>query len=82
LIFVWYYLGVCNQRIYPRDTQIVCQVIVRRWTYNATAGQCVSFNYSPCGQDREGYNVFDSEMECNNNCVAPPGETGTMGENL
>ena len=44
-------------------------VVQKQWTYNRTTGQCVEFSYHPCGQDREGYDVFKTELECTQTCV-------------
>ena len=44
-------------------------VVQKQWTYNQTIGQCVEFSYHPCGQDREGYDVFRTESECNQTCL-------------
>ena len=66
--------GVCNRPIYPPNYEPTCALIERQWTYNSTLGRCEAFTYSPCGEEREGYNVFDTERECNNTCVIRPGE--------
>ena len=37
--------------------------------FNPNARQCVEFNYHSCGEDREGYNVFATELECVSTCL-------------
>lgn len=59
----------CSQSIYPPGFVPRCDVLQKQWTYNKTAGQCVEFYYHPCGEDREGYDVFASEQECIKTCV-------------
>ena len=61
--------GQCIQPTYPPDTLIVCDAVQRKWAFNSTSGRCGAISYSVCGQDREGYNVFDTEAECNRTCV-------------
>ena len=41
----------------------------QQWTFNTTMGQCVAFAYSPCGEEREGYDVFATQEECVKTCV-------------
>ena len=66
--------GQCVQPTYPPDFQVRCLVVQRKWAFNSTSGRCGPISYSPCGQDREGYNVFDTEAECNRTCVRAQGE--------
>ena len=63
-------LGPCSQPVYPpKFDPGFCTNIVRQWTYNPNAGQCVEFNYHSCGEDREDYDVFTTEQECIHTCV-------------
>ena len=63
-------LGPCGKPIYPSGFDPdSCLSFLRQWTYNPKAGQCVEINYHSCGEDRQGYNVFDEEGECINTCV-------------
>ena len=55
----------CSQSIYPPGFVAHCDVLQKQWTY---AGKCVEFYYHPCGEEREGYNVFASEQECIKTC--------------
>lgn len=59
----------CNQPIYPPGFVPHCDVLQKQWTYNASTGQCVEFYYHPCGEDRDGYDVFASEEECDRTCL-------------
>ena len=59
----------CDQPIYPPGFIIHCNVLMKQWTYNLTAGQCMEFYYYACGEDRKGYNVFSSEQECMKTCI-------------
>ena len=59
----------CSQSIYPPGFVPHCDVLVKQWTYNKTTGQCVEFYYHPCGEEREGYDVFASEQECIKTCL-------------
>ena len=66
--------GVCNAPIYPDDfdeSSVVCDVIIRKWSFNATRGQCVEINYLPCGPDSQGYNVFEDLQTCARTCIRP-----------
>ena len=65
-----YPLGPCNQPIYPPNFDSgSCTNFMRQWTFNPNARQCVQFNYHSCGEDREGYDVFATELECINTCL-------------
>ena len=66
-------LGQCIQPTYPPGSQPVCLVVQRKWAFNSSAGRCEAISYSPCGQDRAGYNVFDTEAGCNRTCVRAEG---------
>ena len=44
-------------------------VVEKQWTYNHTTKQCMEFSYHPCGQDRDGYDVFYTEQECVRTCL-------------
>ena len=59
----------CHQSIYPPGFVPNCNVMNKQWTYNASNGQCVEFYYHPCGEDRVGYDVFDTEEECSDSCM-------------
>ena len=59
----------CSQPIYPPDFIPKCNVLKKQWTYNTSSGQCVEFYYHPCGEDREGYDVFYTQEECEDTCV-------------
>ena len=48
-------------------------VVQKQWTYNQTTQQCVEFNYHPCGEARDGYDVFDTEEDCTRTCIHPLG---------
>ena len=63
------FLDPCKESIYPPGYIPGCMVVQKQWTYNRTTGQCVEFSYHPCGQDREGYDVFKTELECTQTCV-------------
>ena len=41
---------------------------MERWTYNTTSRQCRAFDYPVCGEDREGYNVFETQSACEEAC--------------
>ena len=62
-------LDPCKESIYPPGFIPRCLIVQKQWTYNQTTGQCVEFSYHPCGQDREGYDVFKTELECTQTCV-------------
>ena len=72
MIVISHCTGKCNQPIYPRGFTPYCRVLIRVWTYNVTAAGCQEINYSPCGQEMEGYNVFRTAKECEKTCVRPP----------
>ena len=59
----------CTQSIYPPGYKPTCGMLEKQWTYNSTTGQCVAFAYSPCGEEREGYDVFVTEEECVKTCL-------------
>ena len=44
-------------------------MLEKQWTYNLTTGQCDPFAYSPCGEEREGYDVFATQEECMQTCM-------------
>ena len=66
--------GQCIQPTYPEDSVPVCLVVERKWAFNSTSGLCVPISYSPCGQESEGYNVFDTQRQCNRTCISAEGE--------
>jgi hypothetical protein len=66
-------VGQCIQPTYPTDSDILCLVVQRKWAFNPNASRCEAISYSPCGQEREGYNVFDTEAKCNRTCVRAQG---------
>ena len=68
-IFILITIDPCHQPIYPPGFKPTCRLLVNQWTYNAQSGQCVEFEYYPCGEDREGYDVFATKEECVDTCV-------------
>ena len=58
----------CHQPIYPPGYKPMCRLLMNQWTYDAQSGQCVEFEYYPCGEDRDGYDVFATKEECVNTC--------------
>ena len=62
-------LDPCKESIYPPGFIPKCTVLQKQWTYNQTSRECVEFGYHPCGEDRDGYDVFTSEFECIRTCV-------------
>ena len=44
-------------------------MLEKQWTFNSTTGQCDPFVYSPCGEEREGYDVFATQEECMRTCM-------------
>ena len=59
----------CTQPIYPPGYKPTCGMLEKQWTFNSTTGQCVAFAYSPCGEEREGYDVFATQEECLRTCA-------------
>ena len=59
----------CKQSIYPSGYMPRCEVVIKQWTYNKTSGKCMEFGYHPCGEEREGYDVFNTELECMKTCL-------------
>ena len=59
----------CTQPIYPPGYKPTCGMLEKQWTFNSTTGQCVAFAYSPCGEERKGYDVFTTEEECVQTCM-------------
>ena len=74
--------GQCVQSTYPEDFEVLCFVVERKWAFNPNSSRCEGISYSPCGQEREGYNVFDTEAECNRTCVMAEGNQGVIDINL
>ena len=68
----------CKQPIYPPGYKPTCAMLEKQWTFNSTTGQCVAFAYSPCGEEREGYDVFATQEECIQTCM----HKGTQYHNL
>ena len=63
------HVAECSARIYPVDFIPVCLVAIPRWTFDFQEG-CTAIAYSPCGQEQEGYNVFEDELGCQQRCGA------------
>ena len=59
----------CHQPIYPPGFKPSCRLLIKQWTYSPKSGQCVEFEYYPCGEERDGYDVFSTEKECISTCV-------------
>ena len=70
--------GQCVQSTYPEDFVAACLVVQRKWAFNPNSSRCEGISYSPCGQEREGYNVFDTEGECNRTCVRAEGKQSVI----
>ena len=68
------HVGQCVQSTYPEDFVAACLVVQRKWAFNPNSSRCEGISYSPCGQEREGHNVFDTEAECNRTCVRAEGK--------
>lgn len=58
----------CHQSIYPPGFMPTCRVRIKQWTYDEASGKCVEFDYYPCGEERQGYDVFSTEQDCINMC--------------
>ena len=65
----WPHTDPCKQSIYPPGYLPSCEVMIKQWTYNKTSGKCMEFGYHPCGEEREGYDVFNTELECMKTCL-------------
>ena len=59
----------CHQPVYPPGFKPTCRILIKQWTYNPMTGNCTEFEYYPCGEDKEGYDVFASKMDCIATCV-------------
>ena len=63
------YVGTCLATIYPNDQEPLCLIAPQqRWTFNLELGLCTDVGYIPC-QSSEGYNIYQTEEECNRVCV-------------
>ncbi|XP_064403941.1 kielin/chordin-like protein isoform X2 [Halichondria panicea] len=68
--------STCLATIYPNDQEPLCLIAPQqRWTFNLELGLCTDVGYIPC-QSSEGYNIYQTEEECNRVCVGgePEGE--------
>ena len=61
-------VGACNAEIYPPDFA-ACDNSLLRFTYNKMKGLCEIFEYEICGQERQGYNVFEDIETCEEYCI-------------
>ncbi|XP_034473136.1 male accessory gland serine protease inhibitor-like [Drosophila innubila] len=50
----------------PNGRIMVCMAKSTRWSYDAEANKCVSFNYGGCGGNR---NSFGSLQQCEATCL-------------
>ena len=63
------YTDPCHQSIYPPGFKPSCRMLIKQWTYNPSTGRCIEFEYYPCGEDKDGYNVYSTEQECTKTCI-------------